>query len=92
MLEEKYFAPLRILYLFIKSPVNPFVDINSTFFDSSFNSFLASACFVLFEVPFLFIFLVYHQNLSFLRNQQYHFCLLNVLVLMLQQNFLTLTY
>ena len=38
--EEKYFAPLRILNLFIKSFVNPFVDIALTFFDSSFNSFL----------------------------------------------------
>ena len=35
-----YFAPLGILNLFIKSFVNPFVDIALTFFDSSFNSFL----------------------------------------------------
>ena len=38
--------PLRILNLFIKSFVNPFVDIALTFFDSSFNSFL-------FDVTFL---------------------------------------
>ena len=37
--EKKYFAPLRILYPFVKSFVNPFVDIASNFFDSSFNSF-----------------------------------------------------
>ena len=29
---EKYFTPLRILYLFIKYAVNPFVDINLMFF------------------------------------------------------------
>ena len=38
--EEKYFAPLRILNLSIKSFVNPSVDIALTFFDSSFNLFL----------------------------------------------------
>ena len=38
--EEKYIAPLRILNLFMKSFVNPFVDITLIFFDSSFNSFL----------------------------------------------------
>ena len=38
--EEKYFAPLRILNLFIKYFVNHFVDISLTFFDSSFNWFL----------------------------------------------------
>ena len=53
--EEKDFAPLRILNLFIKSFVNFFVDTALTFFDSSFNSFL-------FDVPPL----VYYQNLSFL--------------------------
>ena len=47
--EEKYFAPLRILNLFIKPFVNPFVDVALAFFDSSFNSFL-------FEVTFLFNF------------------------------------
>ena len=36
----KKIAPLRILNLFIKSFVNPFVDIVLTFLDSSFNSFL----------------------------------------------------
>ena len=37
---KKYVAPLRILNLFIKSSVNPFVNIASTFFRDSFNSFL----------------------------------------------------
>ena len=36
--EEKYFAPLKILYPFIRSFVKPFVDIALTFSDSS-NSF-----------------------------------------------------
>ena len=36
---EKYFAPLKILNLSIKSFVRPFVDVVLTFFDSSFNSF-----------------------------------------------------
>ena len=36
--EEKYFSQLRMLNLFIKSFVNPFVDVALTFFDSSFNS------------------------------------------------------
>ena len=43
--EEKYFATLRKLNLFIKSFVNPFVDISLTFFDSSFNSFLFDVTF-----------------------------------------------
>ena len=37
--KEKYFAPLRMLNLFIKSFVNFFVALALTF-DSSFNSFL----------------------------------------------------
>ena len=56
ILEEKYFAPLRILKLFINFFVNPFVDVAFTFFDSWFNSFSISTCFALFEVPFWFIF------------------------------------
>ena len=51
-----YFTPLRMRNLFIKSFVNPFVDIALTFSDSSFNSFSTIACFVLFEVTFLFMF------------------------------------
>ena len=43
--EEKYFAVLRILSLFIKSFVNPFVGIALTFFDNSFNSFLFKSAF-----------------------------------------------
>ena len=38
----------------MKSLISPFVDIASIFFDSSFNLFLSSTCFVLFEVTFLF--------------------------------------
>ena len=38
--EEKYFVPLRILNLSIKSSVHLFVDLASTFLDSSFSSFL----------------------------------------------------
>ena len=44
--KEKYLASLRILYPFIKSFANPFVDIASTFFDNSFNLFSTSTCFV----------------------------------------------
>ena len=53
MPEEKYFAPSRILYLFIKYFVNPFVDISLTFSDSSFSLFSTNRCFDLFEVTFL---------------------------------------
>ena len=48
--DKKYFAPLRILNLFMKSFVNPFIYI--VFSDSLFNSFSTSTCFVLFEVTF----------------------------------------
>ena len=51
--EEKYFAPLKILYLFTKSSADAFVHISLTFFNSLFNSFSASTCFVLFKVFFL---------------------------------------
>ena len=54
-----------MLCLFIRSLVNPFLEIASTFFESSFNSFSTNTCFVLFEVIYLLNFLVYHQNLSF---------------------------
>ena len=37
--EEKCFAQLRILYSFIKSFVNPFVNISLTFSDSLYHSF-----------------------------------------------------
>ena len=52
-LYEKYIVPLRTLYPFIKSFLNPFVDIASTVSDSSFNSFSISAGFVLFELILL---------------------------------------
>ena len=54
--EEKYFAPLRILNLYIKSFINLFFDIALIFSDSSFNSFSRSTCFLLFEVKFSFTF------------------------------------
>ena len=38
-LKKIYFAPLRILCPFIKSFVNPFVDLLQHFFDGLFNSF-----------------------------------------------------
>ena len=44
--EEKYFAQLRMLNLFIKSFVNPFVDAALTFF-LTFNSFLVGTYFSL---------------------------------------------
>ena len=64
MPEEKYFnfALLRILYLFIKFFLNPFVDISLTFFDSLFNSYWTSAFFALFKVTFHLDLLVYHQK------------------------------
>ena len=37
----------------MKSFINPFIDIASTFFDSSFNSFSTSTSFVLFELILL---------------------------------------
>ena len=43
---RKIIAPLRIRNLFIKSLVNPFVDIALTFFDTSFNSFLFKSFFL----------------------------------------------
>ena len=39
-INTKYFPPLRILNLFIKSFVDSFVDFALTFFHSLFNSFL----------------------------------------------------
>ena len=46
---EKYLASLRSLYSFIKY----FVCIALTLFDSSFNSFSTSSCFVLFQIILL---------------------------------------
>ena len=83
--EEKYFVSLRILYSFVKSFVNSFVDIALTFFDSSFNSFSTSTCFVLFEVTFLFKFFTFPSK--FICFTKYHFCLQNFLVLVLQQKY-----
>ena len=54
--KQKYFEPLKILNLYNKSFVNPFVDFALTFSYSSFNSFATSTSFVSFEVTFLFKF------------------------------------
>ena len=54
ILEEKYFAPLRILNLFIKSFVNSLVDVTLTFSDSSFNSFLFDVTFFSLLSKYLF--------------------------------------
>ena len=56
-----------MLNLSIKSFVNTFVDIDLNFFDISFNSFL-------FDVTSFSLLL----NLSYFRNSQYHFGLLNL--------------
>ena len=45
MRREKYFAALRLMYLFIKSFANHFVDVSLTFSDSSSNLLLASTLF-----------------------------------------------
>ena len=57
-LKKFFFAPFRMLILFIKSFVNPFVDIALTFSSSSFNSFLL-------EVTFLFKFFSLLSNSVF---------------------------
>ena len=44
-----------------------------------------------FKKVFYLNFLGYYQNLSFLLKHQYNFCLLNLLMLILKQNFLELT-
>ena len=54
---EKYFVLLKILYLFVKSFVNTFVDESLILSDNSSNSFPTSTCFVLFEEAFLILFL-----------------------------------
>ena len=54
--KQKYFESLKILNLYNKSFVNPFVDFALTFSYSSFNSFATSTSFVSFEVTFLFKF------------------------------------
>ena len=49
----KMFLPLRILYQFTKSLVKTFLDVISTFSDSSPCLFSSNISFVLFEVVFL---------------------------------------
>ena len=62
---RKFFAPLRILYPFVKSLLSPLVGIASTFFDSSYKSFSTSPCFILFKLRFLFIFSSLSSNSIF---------------------------
>ena len=64
---KKYFSPSRMPYSFFKFFVNNFFDVSLTFSDSSSNLFLT---FTFFLFTYNFFFLVYHQNLSFLQNQQ----------------------
>ena len=66
---------LRIIYLFIKSAANPFVDITSTLLDSSFNSFLTSTCFILFDVTFLFKFFSLSKKFVFFAKSRISFSL-----------------
>ena len=54
--EEKYFAPWKILYVFIISFVNLFVDISSTFSNKPSSSLSTNTCLALSEVTFLLIF------------------------------------
>ena len=54
--EEKYFAPLKILYLFIKSFVNSLLDISLTFMLYYLFFFATSLCLVSFEVTLLLFF------------------------------------
>ena len=91
--EEKRFSPLRIPYLFIRSVVNPFVDIVLTSFSSSSKSFSSFLFFALFEVIFLLNLISLLSKSVFLQNQWYQeYQLLNLLVLILQQDFLMLIY
>ena len=54
--ENKRFAPLRIIYLFIKSLVNPFLDIVLTFSYSSYELFSFSSKSVFFtKLPISFL-------------------------------------
>ena len=87
--EEKYFAPLRTSYLFMESSINPFVDINLTFSDSSCNLF---SDFVLFEVNFYLEPLSLLSKSAFLRNQLYHLQLVILFVLTYLQNYLPSIY
>ena len=69
---KEYFAPLRVLYLFIKSFINPFVDIALTFFVHLIRFQQVHILFYLKQLFYLNS-LVYHQNLSLLQNQKYNF-------------------
>ena len=87
-----FFCTIRILYLFLKSSINPFVDTSLTFSGSSCSLFSTSTCFDLFDLTFLFRFISLSSKSDFfLPDQQYQFCLLNLLILMWLQNYLPLT-
>ena len=60
-----------VKYILPNKKLNPFVNNNLTFSNSSIDFFSTSPWFVLFEVTLLLIFFSFHRNLSFLRNQQY---------------------
>ena len=53
---RKFFCAIKKFISFIKFFVSAFIDIASTFFDSSFHSFSRSKCFTLFEVTLSFKF------------------------------------
>ena len=74
---------MPVKYNLPKKKLQPFIDNSFISFDKTDNFFLTATCSVLFEVTFLLMLLVYYQNPSVLQNQQYHFCLLSLLVLIL---------
>ena len=92
ILEQKHFAPLRMLYVFIKSFVNPFVDIAITFSDSLFSSFSLSTCFVLFEVISLSKFFSLSSKSVIFTKLAILFLFAKFGLLTLQHNFLLIMY
>ena len=86
-MQKKHFPPLRMLYSVLKSCVNFFVSTRLTFTDRVFFFNLYVFCCICSN--FLLMFFSYYQNLYFLRNKQYAFGSLKLVVLILQQIFLT---
>ena len=72
-LKKNIVAPLDILYQFIKSFVNLFIDIASTFFDSSFSSFSTSTPFVLFKLILLLKLIILLSKLVFFTKSEISF-------------------
>ena len=85
-MQKKHFPPLRMLYSVLKSCVNSFVITRLTFTDRVFFNLYVFCCIC---SNFLLMFFSYYQNLYFLRNKQYAFGSLKLVVLILQQIFLT---